>query len=107
MLSNYEIPGWTPVYTLGIFNLLIFSTIFTLVLVLVQLGNRNIVKSSPKHFLKILLIEIFIKIKLAGNIKIISAGRKYLTSIFLMNGDVPKLSVKYMEIKNNIKISPI
>lgn len=52
IFTNYEIPGWTPIYTLGFFNILIFSLIFILLLVLIQLSNRSVVKDSPKVFYK-------------------------------------------------------
>ena len=50
VFTNYEIPGWTPIYTLGVFNILIFSLILILLLVLIQLSNRSVVKDSPKAF---------------------------------------------------------
>ena len=50
VFSDYEIPGWTPIYTLAIFNILFFSLILTLLLVLIQLNNRNLVKKSPGSF---------------------------------------------------------
>lgn len=57
VFSDYEIPGWTPIYTLGIFNVLFFSLIFTLLLVLIQLNNRNMVKRSPVSFYKYFLLK--------------------------------------------------
>ena len=56
-LTSYKIPGWTPVYTLGITNLLFFSLIFILFLVLVLLGNRSVVKKSPKSFYKDFILD--------------------------------------------------
>ena len=50
VFSSYQIPGWTPVYTLAIFNILIFSLIFTLLLVLIQLNIRSVVKKPPKSY---------------------------------------------------------
>lgn len=50
--SSFKIPGWTPIYTLGIFNILLLTSIFTLVLVLIQLANRSNVRLSPKNFYK-------------------------------------------------------
>jgi hypothetical protein len=40
----------------------------------------------------------------AGISNRISAGRKYLISIFLINGFVPKHNIKYIDKKNSILI---
>ena len=55
--SDYHIPGWTPIYTLGIFNVLLLSSIFILMLVLVQLGNRNNVNLPPNNFFKNFIVN--------------------------------------------------
>ena len=57
IFSEYQIPGWTPIYTLGIFNVLLLSSLFILMLVLIQLGNRNNVKLPPINFYKNFIIK--------------------------------------------------
>ncbi len=57
VFSSFQIPGWTPVYTLAIFNILIFSLIFTLLLVLIQLNNRSVLKKSPKSYYRDFILD--------------------------------------------------
>lgn len=52
LFTDYTISGWASSLSMTIFNTLIITFLFTFLIVLLQLNNRNVIQISPKDFYK-------------------------------------------------------